>query len=103
MGGTTRCYGTRVIPLRCLDSVRRPTTTPCQGGSMIWKDWSGMVPCVLVVLVLLQSPGPAHAQDDEIRCNYNRKFECAQSGCLEAPTGAEYLLLPPLSALITHV
>jgi hypothetical protein len=66
---------------------------------MIWKDWSGVVPCVLVVLVLLQSPGSAQAQDDEIRCNYSRKFVCAQSGCQEGPVGSAYLLLPRLSVL----
>jgi hypothetical protein len=66
---------------------------------MIWKDWSGVVPCVLVVLVLLQSPGPAQAQDEEIRCNYSRKIVCAQSGCQEGPVGSAYLLLPRLSVL----
>jgi hypothetical protein len=66
---------------------------------MIWKDWSGVVPCVLVVLVLLRSPGLAHAQDEEIRCNYSQKIVCALSGCQEGPVGSAYLLLPPLSVL----
>ena len=66
---------------------------------MSWKDWSGVVPCGLVVLVLLQPPGPTHAQDNEIRCNYSRKIVCSPSDCQESPVGSAYLLLPRLSVL----
>jgi hypothetical protein len=66
---------------------------------MSWKEWSGVVPCGLVVLVLLQSPGPTQAQDNEMRCNYSRKIECTPSDCQEGPVGSAYVLLPRLSAL----
>ena len=44
---------------------------------------------------------PVVSQDNEFKCSYSRKVECAASGCQETPVGSAYLLLPKIDSLVS--
>jgi hypothetical protein len=51
---------------------------------------------LLIVLAL----GKAHAQTDEIRCDYTRRVDCDAKSCTNQALSGNYLLLPPLADLL---